>query len=212
MAYNVALVDCTDNLDSTLKQAVTRQLTIWLCTADSVRTGKSASGTCDNTRINLSWKTYIDSRAEINLVLYFVPDLNSSVIKLMPAFKAPSDWDTLAGLTWNYFHTHYVDMPGGKRINKPIEYLSASELYVAKSENAKAAQLAAAAFHEAMHNQLNMGDEMHTDQNVGGGIAAASGAAAPSEQNYVAFAKAMGIRRPQWIEGYARAHQSRQTK
>jgi hypothetical protein len=68
--------------------------------------------------------------------------------------------------------------------------------------------MATFAFHEAMHNQLHMGDEMHGDQTVGGGIAAdtVKPGTTPTKENLTALGSAMDTVRPQWIEGYARAH------
>jgi hypothetical protein len=131
-----------------------------------------------------------------------------SVLSFMRNFEPPDDWDRLAGLTFSDGHPYKINK--GVRIYTRAE-LSGSELYLAKGSDSAA--MATFAFHEAMHNQLHKGPELHTDPAVGGGIAAETvkPGTTPTPNNLAVFGAAMDTVRSQWIDGYARAHPARPT-
>jgi hypothetical protein len=197
MAYTVRLIDCTDSISSDDQAAISGQLNTWIAAADSTRPTDKRLG------VNASWVTSLDSPKAARLVIYFVTDRGSSVLKFMRNFKNPQNWDRLSGLTFS--DSHPFGIHGGVR-HFTRDELSACEVYTAKSGDAKA--MTTYAFHEAMHNQLHMGDEMHGDQKVGGGIAAdtVKPGTTPTSENLTALGSAMDTVRPQWVEGYARAH------
>jgi len=122
------------------------------------------------------------------LLIYVVANRESSVLRFMRSFKVPGNWDQLAGLTYSDGHPYKIH--NGVRIYTRAE-LSGSELYLAKGS--VIAALTSFAFHEAMHNQLHRGSDMHADAAVGGGIAAETvkPGTTPTPDNLAAFGAAM---------------------
>lgn len=202
MAYNVRLIDCTDSVAADKQAAVTSQLTTWFSAADGTRPPDKRSG------VNVSWTASVTSPTAASLLIYVVANRENSVLRFMRSFKAPDNWDQLAGLTYSDGHPYTIH--NGVRTYTRAE-LSGSELYLAKGSDTAA--LASFAFHEAMHNQLHKGSEMHADTAVGGGIAAETvkPGTTPTQDNLAVFGAAMGTVRSQWIDGYARAHPDRAT-
>ena len=182
MAYTVRLIDCTDSISSDDQTAISGQLNTWIAAADSTRPTDKRLGA------NVGWVTSLDSPKTARLVIYFVTDRGSSVLKFMRNFKDPQNWDRLSGLTFSDSHP-YVIKGGMKHYTR--DELTACEVYTAKSNDAKA--MATFAFHEAMHNQLHMGDEMHGDQKIGGGIAAdtVKPGTTPTTENLTALGNSM---------------------
>jgi len=154
------------------------------------------------------WTTSVSSPTASSLLIYVVANRESSVLRFMRSFKVPGNWDQLAGLTYSDGHPYKIH--NGVRIYTRAE-LSGSELYLAKGS--VIAALTSFAFHEAMHNQLHRGSDMHADAAVGGGIAAETvkPGTTPTPDNLAAFGAAMGTVRSQWIDGYARAHPDQAT-
>ena len=186
-AYLVRLIDCTDAISEADRTAILNQLTTWILAADSSRPQDKRSGA------NVAWATSVASDTATRLVIYFVADYQHSVVRFKRGFATPpQDWGRIQGLT-----------SGGQT--------TASEVY--KDKCADANCLATFAFHEAMHNQLHMGDEMHWNLDVGLGIALDNigPQTAPNELNFKAFGAAMENVHPQWIDGYARAHPTQAT-
>jgi hypothetical protein len=202
--YLVRLIDCTDSIDAAGQSAVTAQLTTWLTRADSTRSGNAHSS------VRVEWAHSVASTTFANLVVYFVTNRRHSVIRHMRRFATPTHWDNLSGYTNSYDDVQWRQR-GAVRTYTRDEHLSGCEVYTSKCSDAAA--LVMFAFHEAMHNQLHMGDEMHDDPVAGGGIAAArlKPGTTPSQGNLAAYGAAMGTIRPQWIDGYARAHPAHAT-
>ena len=135
----------------------------------------------------------------INMLLFFVPSARHSVIKRHPDYK---DKDVAklgygdAGLTVNSTQTR-----GGVR---KIVY-GISEIYIANCQSTEGNEttqrnLAATAFHESMHNQLAMGDEMHKG---GTGFRAAEPTGnSPDANNLRDMAAKIGTLIPQWLDGF----------
>jgi hypothetical protein len=202
MAYTVRLIDCTDSLAADKQTAVASQLTTWISAADGTRPPDKRSG------VNVSWTTSVSSPTAASLLIYVVTNRESSVLRHMRSFKAPDNWDQLAGLTYSDGHPYKIH--NGVRIYTRAE-LSGSELYLAKGNDVAA--LATFAFHEAIHNQLHKGSEMHSDPAAGGAIAAETvkPGTTPTQENLTTLGAAMDTARSQWIDGYARAHPERAT-
>jgi hypothetical protein len=202
--YLVRLIDCTDSIDAADQSAVATQLTLWLIQADSTRSGNSHSS------IRVDWVHSVANTTSANLVVYFVTDRRHSVIRHMRHFIVPTLWDNLSGYTNMYDDVKWLQRGKVRTITRN-EHLSGCEVYTSKCSNAAA--MAMFAFHEAMHNQLHMGNNMHNDPVAGGGIGAArvTPGTTPSQGNLTAYGAAMGTTRPQWIDGYARAHPAKAT-
>jgi hypothetical protein len=204
MAYVARLIDCTDAMSAADRSAVATQLTTWIAAADSTRPPSDRSGA------TVGWVTLVASPTAANLIIYFVSDQKHSVLRFMRGFHPPPQWERLMGLTYFYDNERWRER-GGVRVYTRNEHFSACEVYCTKCNGA--ADLAMFAFHEAMHNQLHMGNEMHDDPVAGGGIAAETilSGTTPTPGNLAAFGTAMGTVRAQWVDGYARAHPTRAT-
>jgi hypothetical protein len=192
-AYLVRLIDCTDAIGEADRTTILNQLTISILAADSTRPPSDQSGA------NLAWaKSVGDSPTAVRLLIYFVANYHRSVVRFVNYFRRPQGWERATGLTF----MPWSEERDGRRVERP----SASEVYCNKCDGAS--DLAMFAFHEAMHNQLHMDDEMHSDPTVGGGIASAAliSGTTPNAYNLAAFGAAMNNVHPQWIDGYARAH------
>jgi hypothetical protein len=80
-----------------------------------------------------------------------------------------------------------------------------SEIYVANCQSTEGAEaiqrnLAATAFHESMHNQLAMGNEMHAGGT--GFRAAVPTGDSPDANNLRDMAAKIGTLIPQWLDGF----------
>jgi hypothetical protein len=205
--YVVRLIDCTTPID-----------------AVSGSIGKSSLGsTADDVRASLmTWYTSVCQKASsqdsawaadvqwlanpasgspgqdagdsltINMFLFFVPTPRESVVKLhrgTPSI-APIEKDaTVMGFTG--------------LVNSPR--LGISEVYVTRCSNFKnddslALKVARTGFHESMHNQLFMGDDMHT-LSTGFGAAASTGSS-PNTKDIELMAGKIGTLTAQWTGGF----------
>jgi hypothetical protein len=131
--------------------------------------------------MNLDWGQNATSAAHSNLLVYFVPSSTESVIVGSPHFRGGVRTD-LAGFTLHPPHA------SGQ---------AASEVYVGE-HNGSLTDMAITVFHEAMHNQLYLGDAMHSH-----GGAAGSPGTVPNTQNITEMAQHIRVRRSQWTGGWA---------
>ncbi len=130
----------------------------------------------------------------INILVYFVTSPRDSVIRLFSqqgqqAVKAIPDSDI--GLTF---------VSGG-----PVSSMSISEVYILRTlsvTNGASRQLVLArcAFHESMHNQLNLGNSLHTGRTKF--AAAAPDGNSPDGDELALMAGSIATLRPQWIDGF----------
>jgi hypothetical protein len=134
----------------------------------------------------------------INMLLFFVPSARESVIKRHPNYKN-KDVAALgfgdAGLT----------VTGGQTVGGvPKMLYGISEIYIANCKGTDGDEttrnLAATAFHESMHNQLAMGNEMH--QGATGFRAAVPTGDSPDANNLRDMAAKIGTLIPQWLDGF----------
>jgi hypothetical protein len=130
----------------------------------------------------------------VDLVIYFVEDFQHSVVRRLRGFNPPQNWQTAGGLTG-------LTNPGG---NYGPGDIHVSEVYLNRWTTA--ADLAMAAFHEAMHNQLRVQNEMHVEpRSYGGGIAAEfpPSGTVPTEANLRRIGAVMDLQHAQMLNGYA---------
>jgi hypothetical protein len=132
----------------------------------------------------------------VNLMIYFVQSPRDSVIRLAPPNKGTfpdarvmSNKD-YTGYTWT------EPVKGGR---------TTTEVYVVRCQPTKddktsaPLQLARTAFHDGMHNQLALGEEMHK----GSGFAASpADGDSPNGDNIAKMAAGITILRPQWVKGF----------
>ena len=133
----------------------------------------------------------------VNLMIYFVTSPRDSVISLSPRNKGKfpdakvlSDADYI-GYTWS------------EPVSGAGTIITISEVYVRRCRDANDSptplQLARSGFHESMHNQLALGDELHK----GSGFAGARiDGNSPSADNIAKMAAGLATLRPQWVEGF----------
>jgi hypothetical protein len=131
----------------------------------------------------------------INLMIYFVQSPQDSVIRLAKQNKGTVPQKVLS----NKDYTGWTWTEPGK------DGRTTTEVYVLRSQPTKddktaaALQLARTAFHESMHNQLGLGDEMHR----GSGFEASPQVGnSPSADNIAKMAAGIATLRPQWVEGF----------
>lgn len=115
-----------------------------------------------------------------NLVIYFVNSSDESVIVTTPNFRG--DPDGLGGLTLHPAH------PTGE---------APCEVYVSE-HHGDLREMAITVFHEAMHNQLYLGNSLHTH-----GGAAGSPGTGPTRENFTEMHNSLLTRRRQWLGGWA---------
>jgi hypothetical protein len=132
----------------------------------------------------------------VNLMIYFVQSPRDSVIRLSPRNngKFPDERvlsnKDCTGYTWT------EPVSGGR---------TTSEVYVVRCKPIKGdktsapLQLARTAFHESMHNQLALGEELHRGN---GFAAAAADGNSPNGDNIAKMAAGIATLRPQWVEGF----------
>lgn len=185
MTYIVSLLDCTSALEPSRKNDIASLLSIWFTGADSER--------APGQRLSPSVTWTAGATVSPRILIYFVTDYTNSMLQYMKAFKAPADWQSNNGLTFFNFTTYKKGVV--------VDHVSASEVYINSRTDAK--MLAMNAFHESMHNQLHMGDQMHSDPKVGGGIAISPQPlfVTPNRANFAAFAAAMDKTYKQWDAG-----------
>lgn len=117
-----------------------------------------------------------------DLVCYFMPSLSDSVVRNAPGYSSG------AGISHGFTFRSAT--------------ANASEVYVASCRGNGANWFAELAFHELMHNKLDLGNQgLHGK----GGIAAAnvSSGMTPSASNYSDMRAAIGTSRIQWTGGWA---------
>lgn len=131
-----------------------------------------------------------------DIIVYFTPTDFSVVARLTK--------ESIDPLTQPHWGLTKSEQPtaGGAVGAAPLK--RASEVYPRMID---AEVLARLAFHEAMHNKLRLGNEMHTQ----GGMASKSvGAETPlTDANIAAMAAAMRSPVPQWPEGFEVLRQAR---
>jgi hypothetical protein len=135
------------------------------------------------------------SPATVNMILFFVPSPRSSVIPLHPKFKKVD----------LKYEVEHKDVWGKTEQGLPRSSLNlaVSEIYVTRCRvggDAETTQnLAITAFHESMHNQLYLGDEMH---NRTGFAASPETGDLPNEANLKDMAGNIGTLIGQWLDGF----------
>ena len=138
----------------------------------------------------------------INMIVFFVPYPRDSVILLHSDF---SSGFTLTAMTdptqMGTTVTKGATQQGGVR----TPTLGISEVYIHRlqdphSSSATQLNLARAAFHESMHNQLGKGDELHSGAD--GFAKKVPSGNAPSAANTNAMADKIGTLTPQWQDGF----------
>jgi hypothetical protein len=138
----------------------------------------------------------------INLILFFVPSPRSSVITLHPKFKKKVDLKNFGGV--NILED--TSVKGLTAIGKPRGSLdlAVSEVYVTRCRDTSDAEtqqnFARTAFHEGMHNQLYMDDDMHRG-GTGFRSAEATGDS-PNADNLRDMAAKIGTLTQQWLDGF----------
>ena len=187
MTYTVHLVDRSNRLHNNppiplaVKQEVENTLTRWFMMADKMRANALL--------VSCAWVAMPNASADI--VIYFVARHQNSVLRSMPYFPMNVNLSTATGLT--------VLPP-----NNVLSGIHGSEVYLNRCQTPH--WIAVTAFHEAMHNQLRAGNEMHmSPMNYGGGIAAAvvtvTNATTPNDANLQRYGGVMDIRHSQWLAG-----------
>jgi hypothetical protein len=136
----------------------------------------------------------------INLIVYFVPYPRDSVILLHPDYSSGFTLDAMTDTTRMGTTVTQGTTQGSAR----TPTLGISEVYIHRLQDSHSVaatrlNLARAAFHESMHNQLGMGDELH--RNDGFAKAEPSGSS-PSAANIKAMADRIGVLTPQWQDGF----------
>ena len=117
-----------------------------------------------------------------DLICYFMPNQSSGILRLAPGYST------------------------GAGVSHGFTFLSASanasEVYVASCRGNGATWFTELAFHELMHNKLNLGN---TGLHSKGGIASAtvSGGMSPSASNITDMRAALGTNQNQWTGGWA---------
>jgi hypothetical protein len=140
-----------------------------------------------------------DSHA-INLIIFFVPYPRDSVILLHPNYSSGFTLDAVTDTS--RMGTTVTD--GTTRGSARTPTLGISEVYVHRLQDphntaALSLNLARAAFHESMHNQLGMGDEMHSGDGFAKALPAGN---SPSATNISAMAGRLTTLTPQWQDGF----------
>jgi len=187
MGYKVALVNLGKSVDDTTQKAVTALLggtdgffTQVVKTYDE----KYNKGT-KLTTADVYWTDATPTVSSTELVIYFVRNSSDSVIKHMAGSKGAG---TDAGVTF-------------PDVGSPV----GSEVYVAEAKKGTnlAGDLAAVAFHEAMHNKLRWGDAKLHGKDGGGGLASSSVSAESklTDTNKDNMAKHLADSVPQWTDG-----------
>lgn len=168
-AYNVYLANLGNALTSGQQNTVRTTLQGWF---NQIATGSSYSGA------TVQWVTATFSIQNYELLLYFVPNEISSIVRSLPGFSGPAGTGDA-----------YTVWAGN---------LSASEIYVNKSRN----WLAEIAFHEAMHNKLHLSD---TALHARDGLARipVSAGSQPSALNISQMRTALSNVQAQWTGGWA---------
>lgn len=155
MGYKVALVNLGKSVDDTTQKKVTSLLgtpsgffeTV-VKKYDSDFNKGTAYGSAD-----VYWTDTTPTVANHELIIYFVRNVGDSVVKHMSGVTAPSG--KVAGMT-------------APDVGTPV----GSEVFVSEAKDA--GDLAAIAFHEAMHNKLRWNDVKLHGKDGGGGLASAT--------------------------------------
>jgi hypothetical protein len=203
--YVVRLIDCQKTINSSggvgdNATQVLAKLKVWYASVCQQASSADTNWTADVQWLDQPPRNLPGQDAgnplTINMLLFFVPSARHSVIQRHPVYKK-TDVAALghgdAGLT----------VTGGPTRLK-IEY-GISEIYIANCQSTKGNEttqrnLAATAFHESMHNQLAMGNEMH--QGGTGFRAAVPAGDSPDAQNLKDMAAKIGTLIPQWLDGF----------
>lgn len=171
---NVYLGEICNNsgLSSTEKTAVQTALSTWFT---QVCTGTSNTA-------NVVWTNSAPANiSATDLICYFMPDSSHSVLQYAPGYSSG------AGVSHGFTFRSST--------------ANASEVYVASCRGNGATWFTELAFHELMHNKLNLGNQgLHAK----GGIASATVSAGqtPSAQNLADMRAALGTSRTQWSGGW----------
>jgi len=131
------------------------------------------------------WSTSCPEIAAHELLIYVVPSATDSIVRDMPALRgraSPHPRD--AGFTaW-------------------AEGVTASEIYPPR--DTQPVRLAKLAFHEAMHNKLHVGGELHGRDGLA--VSPIQPSSELSDNNKRNMAAVLGQDRPQWTGGCALYH------
>ena len=97
---------------------------------------------------------------------------------------------------------HWLHL-GSEPVSGTGTIITISEVYVRRCPDANDSptplQLARSGFHESMHNQLALGDELHKGSGFAG---ARMDGNSPSADNIAKMAAGLATLRPQWVEGF----------
>jgi hypothetical protein len=171
--YNVALADLGSGLSPADKNQIAQNFGNWLRLINNQTHPHYA-------RIVVNWVTNANSANGTHLMIYFVQSAVQSVIVNAPNYN--QGVRDFAGMT--------LLLPSGS------PGLSASEVYVSE-HNGDLNEIFITVIHEAMHNQRQQGNSMHS---LGG--AAASPGTAPTPENIIQMAERFHYYRRQWIGGF----------
>jgi hypothetical protein len=173
--YTLTLADLTGRIDEQWRTRVHSLLSSWLVAANH-RVPESRRFV----NMTVHWTTAQIDQAATNLIIYFVPDSFTSVL----ASRTTQGIQDVGGLT----------AVGGRE--------NASEIYLDRVRDAPS--MAALAWHELMHNQMNINDRLHLSQYGGGGLAASPIAGqVPTPLNHARLAPHLPTPRQQWVGGWA---------
>jgi hypothetical protein len=211
--YTVRLIDCGKARDRTAADAasvgadaesVSSQLKTWY---SAVCHKASSANTTWNADVQwLDQPTSTPSGGDagglhvINMIVFFVPYPRDSVILLHPDYSSGFALDAITDPT----RMGTTVTQGATQGSVRTPTLGISEVYVHRlqdphSSSATPLNLARAAFHESMHNQLGKGDELHN----GDGFAKSEPSGnTPSAANISAMAAKVGTLTPQWQDGF----------
>ena len=204
--YVVRLIDCQKKAGGVEGNAdkVLANLKVWYTSVCQTASSGGAAWTADVQWLDAPPSSVPGQAAEhpltVNMLLFFVPSPRSSVITLHPQWSkitlpALSDTDILGQTV-----TSGV-VSGGRRGAATI---GISEIYISRCREADSTRtimnLSRIAFHESMHNQLNLSNDMHrggtgfrADPPIGN---------SPDGANLKAMAAAIPTLVPQWIDGF----------
>jgi murein L,D-transpeptidase YcbB/YkuD len=168
---------CTNSgLSASEKTSIQRMLSAWFTT---VCTGSAYTA-------SVVWTNAVPAAiTATDLVCYFMPSQSESVLRKAPGYSSG------AGVSHGFTFRSAT--------------ANASEVYVSSCRGDGVKWFAELAFHELMHNKLDLGNqELHAK----GGIAAAAVSAGmtPSTSNYSDMRAALATSRIQWAGGWAAVH------
>jgi hypothetical protein len=137
----------------------------------------------------------------INMIVFFVPYPRDSVILLHPDYSSGFTLDAVTDLTRRGTTVTQGATQGSVR----TPTLGISEVYIHRlqdphSSSSTQLNLASAAFHESMHNQLGMDDGLHSGDGFARSVPSGN---TPSAASVSAMASKIGTRTPQWQDGFA---------